>query len=222
MELKVFYFNPLRECCYVIWDETSECAIVDPGCSSDDEFSRLEDFVKKNGLKPVKILLTHGHFDHIASAEDAATKWGIDIFMNDNDICQVENAHNYGMQIGFEKQIKMFSRPSVNVEDGMTVNFGNTELSVLSTPGHTRGGVCYYCEKDKILFSGDTLFAGSIGRTDTPGGDYDLLITSIAKKIAPLPFDVEVFPGHGYATSIGDEMRSNPFLQPIDFQQISL
>jgi len=222
MQIKSFYFNPLRVCCYVVWDDTKECVIIDPGCSSDNEFERLKSFISDNELKPVKILMTHGHFDHIASAEDAATEWGIDIYMSDKDKDQVTYGHRTGFALGFEKEIKLFSKPSVNIKDGDVLTFGESSLTVIATPGHTLGGVCFYNEKERVLFSGDTLFAGSIGRTDHPGGDYESLIDNIIRKLMQLPMDVDVLPGHGPATDIGHEAATNPFLQPTDYQHITL
>lgn len=222
MSIKIFYFNPLRVCCYVVWDGTKECVIIDPGCSSDNEFDRLRSFVSENGLKPVKILITHGHFDHIASAEDAAAEWGIDIYMNDKDISQIEYGCRTGRALGFPKEIKPFSKPSTHIKDGDILTFGESEFKVIFTPGHSPGCVCFYNEKEKVLFSGDTLFAGSIGRTDLPGGDYDLLMKSLFSKVLKLPGDVDVLPGHGPATDMGREATSNPFLLPFDYQNSAL
>lgn len=210
MEIKTFYFNPIRTCCYVAWDETKECVIVDPGSNGGREFQRLVDFVNLTKLKPVKVLLTHGHFDHILGVADAAATWPLEVCLNPADKPMFPKSYGWARELGLE--VKPYEGPFTDVSDGDTVRFGNTELAVIGTPGHTQGGVCYHCEKDAVLFSGDTLFAGSIGRTDFDEGSLDQLLESIAKKLLPLDGDTTVLPGHGPATSIGYERSTNPFL----------
>lgn len=212
MEIKTFYFNPLRECCYVAWDESGECVIIDPGCYGERELQRIKNFVEDKQLRPVKILLTHGHFDHILGLNGVAKAWNIDVYVDPSEKVQmlrsVEWCENLGLEFeAYEGEIKP-------IADGDVIRFGNTELKVISTPGHTEADVCFYNEKDGVLFSGDTLFAGSIGRTDHPGGDYDRIIESIHDKLMCLDGDVTVLPGHGPATSIGYERSTNPFIHP--------
>ena len=213
MEIKPFYFNELRECCYVAWDDTKECVIIDPGCGSDKEFGRLSGFVSDNALKPVAILLTHGHFDHVMGLEDAWRYWNVPVRANILDDIQIRNAPKYCTMLGLKST--PFTGEIENVEDGDRIVFGNTVLEVIATPGHTQGGVCYYNRADAVLFSGDTLFAGSIGRTDHIGGDYDQLIGSISSKLMKLDSDVAVLPGHGPSTNIGYERTTNPFLETL-------
>lgn len=211
METKVFYFNPLRECCYLLWDESGEAAIIDPGCCGEREFMRLKEFVDENGLRPVRILLTHGHFDHIFGLSRCCGAWHPEVLMHNADIGQVERADETASFLGLELQ-----RPSCafcSISDGDKVSFGNTELKVIATPGHTGGSVCFYSEKEGMLFSGDTLFQGSVGRTDLPGGDFSALRESLLNRLATLPDSTEVFPGHGYPTTIGEEKDSNPFMR---------
>lgn len=210
MEIKTFFFNPIRTCCYAAWDETQECVIVDPGCNGQREFQRLVDFITLTKLKPVKVLLTHGHFDHILGVADAAATWPLEVCLNPADRPLFPKGYAWARDLGLEA--KPYEGPFTDVSEGDTVRFGNTELTVLATPGHTRGGVCYYCPKSLTLFSGDTLFAGSIGRTDFEEGDLDLLLESITKKLLPLDGNTTVLPGHGPATSIGYERSTNPFL----------
>lgn len=210
MEIKTFYFNPLRECCYVAWDDTRECVFIDPGNYGEGELRRLQDFVAEHQLKPVKILLTHAHFDHVLGLDGVARTWKLEVWMHPGDQEQLAHLNEWCAQLGLDYH--SFSGPYHDLADGDLIEFGHTTLKVLATPGHTRGCVCFYNEKDGTLFTGDTLFAGSIGRTDHLGGDYDQLIESINKKLLPLDGDVAIYPGHGPASSIGYERATNPFL----------
>ena len=210
MEIKTFYFNPIRTCCYVAWDETGECVIVDPGCNGPREFQRLVDFVESKNLKPVKVLLTHGHFDHILGVADVAAKWPVEVWFHPADRTLLVKSTEWAHQLGFE--MKLYEGPFNDLADGVLLRFGNTELTVLATPGHSQGGVCFYCAKDNVVFSGDTLFAGSIGRSDFEESNLDHLLDSIEKKLMTLDGDTTVLPGHGPATSIGYERATNPFL----------
>ena len=210
MEIKTFYFNPLRECCYLAWDDTKECVIIDPGNYGEREFQRMKDFVADHGLKPVKILLTHGHFDHILGLEAVSRAWSLDTWLHPADRDLLDSSIEWCKQLGLE--LHPFTGQLHDLADGDSIAFGHTVLKVLATPGHTQGGVCFYNEQDGVLFTGDTLFAGSIGRTDHVGGDYDQLIESIHKKILPLDGNVTVLPGHGSSSSIGYERSTNPFL----------
>jgi len=210
MEIKTFFFNPIRTCCYVAWDETQECVIVDPGCNGQREFQRLVDFITLTKLKPVKVLLTHGHFDHILGLADVAAKWPVDVCLNPADRPLLPKSVEWARDLGLA--VKSYEGPIADLADGDIVRFGNTELTVLATPGHTRGGVCFHSAKDAVVFTGDTLFAGSIGRTDLEEGNLEDLLESISKKLLPLDGDTVVLPGHGPATSIGYERSTNPFL----------
>lgn len=210
MEIKTFYFNPIRVCCYVAWDDSGECVVIDPGCYGERELQRLKDFVQQKQLKPVMILLTHGHFDHILGLEDVARTWKLDAWIHPDDRRLMVSSGQWCAELGLS--FKPFSGQLHDLSDGDVLTFGQSSLRVIATPGHTPGGVCFFCEEAGVLFSGDTLFAGSIGRTDTEGGDYDQLIGSIARKILPLDGDVTVLPGHGPATSVGYERATNPFL----------
>ena len=209
---KTFYFNDLRECTYVVWDETGECVIIDPGCQSETEKERLKKFIENNKLKPVKLLNTHGHFDHVMGNAFVANTWGVKSYIHPLDKPQLERAFSYGEMFGYN--IEQPPVDTIDIGDGDKINFGNSCLKVITTPGHTRGGVCFYTEEEgnRIIFSGDSLFAGSIGRTDLPGGDYDALMDSLLNKIVVLEGDYKVLPGHGPETTISHELATNPFL----------
>jgi Zn-dependent hydrolases, including glyoxylases len=211
IDIKLYYFNELRECCYVLWDETKECVIIDPGCKVGNESDRLVKFIEEKELKPVKILLTHGHFDHVMGMEYISKKWGLRVYVHPDDKPLIEKASLYGSMFGFD--IAPFTGEYVDLRDGDTITFGKSSLRVIHTPGHSKGGCCFFDEEEATLFSGDTLFAGSIGRTDNEGGDYDTLIESIMTKLAKLPAGTEVLPGHGLSTTISYELSTNPFLE---------
>ena len=211
IQIKTFYFNDLRECTYLLWDHTGECVIIDPGCHSNSEKERLNKFITENSLKPVKLLNTHGHFDHIMGNAYVADNWNVQCFIHPNDKPQLERATKYCEMFGYR-----IDEPPLNTTDiaeGDEITFGESSLKVIATPGHSRGGVSFYNQEQKIIFTGDSLFAGSIGRTDLPGGDYEELMDSLLNKVIKLGEDFTVYPGHGPSTTIGQELASNPFLR---------
>lgn len=218
--IQTFYFNDLRTCCYVLYDETGECAIIDPGCIKQSERDRLEKFITEKNLRPKMIIQTHGHFDHVMGNAYVARKWNMPTYLASADLPQVKRAKAYGSYFGYD-----FEEPSEDIRDmkeGDVLEVGNIRLKVLESPGHTAGGVLLYDEKGGYVFTGDTVFCGSIGRTDLPAGDYDRLKESIRTKFLPLPSDTVVYPGHGPATDVGREKMTNPFLEDIivdDLQQ---
>lgn len=216
--IQTFYFNDLRTCCYVLYDGAGECAIIDPGCIRQTEKDRLVRFIKENHLVPRMIIQTHGHFDHVMGNAFVASEWNIPTYLAAADVPQIRRASSYGSYFGYE-----FDQPSEDIrdmKDGDVINVGAIRLKVLASPGHTAGGVLLYDEEGGYVFTGDTLFCGSIGRTDLPGGDYDMLSESIRTKILPLPADTVVYPGHGPATDIGREKMTNPFLEDIITKEI--
>lgn len=213
IHIKKFTYNDFQECCYLAWDETSEAAIVDPGFINAAERDLLYGFIMEKGLIPKKILLTHGHFDHVYGLKECAEKFGLPIFMNPDDTAILQGADWFLRRYGIT--VPDTSVTTCDIADGDTVGFGNTSFLVISTPGHSPGCVCYLDTADKVMFSGDTLFAGSIGRTDHPGGDYDILMKSIMERLMTLDGDIDVLPGHGRATTIAEERTRNPFLQPF-------
>lgn len=211
IQIKTFYFNDLRECTYVLWDSTNECVIIDPGCHTQIEKERLEKFIEENSLKPVKLLNTHGHFDHIMGNAFVAKRWSLKTYIHPYDKPHLERALVQSQMFGYN--IEQPPLDTIDIQDGDILEFGNSHLAVMYTPGHTRGGVSFYNKEDKIVITGDALFSGSIGRTDLPGGDYDQLMDSLLNKIVKLGDDFRVYPGHGPYTTIGKEMASNPFLR---------
>lgn len=212
----IFTFNPIGTNCVVLWaDGQKACTVVDPGMSSDDGVRDLTSFLKGQGLTPDAIFLTHGHFDHVWGVEKLLSVYPVPVYMHPADKGILADGASVfkGMQ-----SFKVFQHniDTTALADGEVLSSAGTEWTVLHTPGHTPGSVCYYSAQNNLLLSGDTLFAGSIGRTDLGGGDYDVLMQSIREKILTLPGETDVIPGHGQPTSIAQEGMHNPFLQPFN------
>lgn len=208
--------NPLAENCIVVWDETRECVIFDPGCCNAGEDSAVKDFIASKNLTPKFILMTHNHFDHSMGVKRLAGFYGIPVRLAPEDDFLMEFDADACRMFGLTWEGRFDTEA---IHDCDKVIFGAHEFEVITTPGHTPGSVAYYCHSEKLLISGDTLFAGAIGRTDLPGGDYDRLMESINGKLMGLEGDVEVIPGHGPATTIADERQKNPFLLPFNLPE---
>lgn len=210
MQLQSFTFNPFSENTYVLWDETLECIIIDPGCYEREEEQELEYFISENKLKPVALLNTHCHIDHVLGNRFIADKYKLvpRIHPDEKSLLDAVNsyAHLYGISY------KPSPEPELNLSDNSKFSFGNTELKMILAPGHSPGSICFYNEKDKILIGGDVLFYESIGRTDLPGGNHEQLLESIRNRIFTLPADVKVYAGHMEPTTIQHELKHNPFL----------
>lgn len=208
--VETFVFNPFQENTYIVYDETKACIIVDAGCHSKDEQDELVNFIETNGLKPKLAVNTHGHVDHILGSAFVKEMYNIDIAGNPEDLPLIQMAPTQALMYGLT--IDDVPSIDVNLNDGDVVAFGNTKLQVIHTPGHSLGSICLHNVDKGYLLSGDTLFRGSIGRTDLPGGNYDRIIESIKNKLLSLNPDTKVYPGHGEASSIGWEKSNNPFL----------
>ncbi len=206
MIIKNVVVGPLEVNCYVIGcEDTKEAAIIDPGDNA-DEIIRI---IVKEGLKPKFIINTHAHFDHIGGVKVIQDHFKIDFILHEDDLFLVDNASEQSTAFG----LNPISKPEVNkyVIDGEEINLGNKSITVIHTPGHSPGCVCYY--SDNNIFVGDTLFAGSIGRTDLPGGSHETLINSVKEKLFALGDNTTVHPGHGPSTTIENEKKHNPFLK---------
>ncbi|MEK6615117.1 MAG: MBL fold metallo-hydrolase [Bacteroidota bacterium] len=208
--IRVFVFNPFEENTYILYDETKECVIIDPGCSNPSEKKELVDFIKEEHLTPVKLLNTHCHIDHVFGNSFVAKKYTIGLEVHKDDLQVLHSlpqvSHLYGLNA--EESVE----PSGFLNEGDKIKFGNSTLDILFCPGHSPGSLCFMSKEDKFIISGDVLFYGSIGRTDLPGGDHETLLCSIREKLFVLDDDVAVFPGHGQETSIGFEKKNNLFL----------
>ena len=206
-------FNPIQENTYVLWDETNECVVIDAGNSSPREDAALDNFIAEHGLKPVLAANTHGHFDHTLGVEHLKQRYGIPFALSSKDAFLLENAATSGSIFG----VKVGAMPTVerDLDGEQEIRFGKTILRVLRTPGHTPGHVAFFDEGSKSLFTGDTLFRESIGRTDLPGGDYSWIMRSILDVLVPLGDEVHVYPGHGPESTIGHEVLYNPFIVEV-------
>ena len=214
IHIEHFTFNLFQERCCVTWDDEGFCAVIDPGCCDAAELEQITGFIEKHNLKPVCIMLTHGHFDHIYGVSALAQKYDIPAYAHINEKFTIENTNPqicrlYDLSLPAEFAM-------TPVLEGEVIEVGDLRFEVIETPGHSQGGLCFYEKTEGVLFSGDTLFAGAIGRTDQPGGDYDLLMKSIFEKLMILDGSVTVIPGHGPETSIATERMTNPFLMPFN------
>lgn len=210
-QIHALEFNPFAENTYVVWDETGECVIFDPGCYTPEECDTLKRFVEARSLKPVRLINTHCHLDHVFGNPFVVKTWGIGLEIHEGEwpvlsrfdqICQM-----YGIPFDDAQPL-----PVNFLNGGETLTFGHTKLKILYTPGHSPASISFYCAEEGFLVAGDVLFLESIGRTDLPGGDFDTLIKSIRTELFTLPDETIVHPGHGPATTIRHEKEYNPFL----------
>lgn len=209
MNIESFVFNAFYENTYILYDETRQCAIIDPGCSTYEEKQMLIQYIEQNDLIPVLLLNTHCHIDHIMGNQFIHQQYNLPLGAHRGEIPVLSS----GVQIAHMYQLYYEPSPDISLfyEDGDTISFGNTRLKVLFVPGHSPASIAFYHQDTSSLIGGDVLFQGSIGRTDLPGGDYDTLISSIQNKLFTLPDDVKVYSGHGMPTTIGIEKTTNPF-----------
>ncbi len=205
-----FTFNPFYENTYILYDTTGACVVVDPGCYTREEEEELADFISRQKLTPVLLLNTHCHIDHVLGNAFVAETWNIPLVMHRGELSQLQNVVNYAPSMGMH--FKPGPDPQRFVEEGDIIEFGNTRLQVLFTPGHSPASVCFYCKEDGFIVSGDVLFYDSVGRTDLPGGNSATLMNSIRTKLLTLPDTVKVYAGHMQPTTIGRERNENPFI----------
>jgi len=210
-QVHVFEFNPFAENTYIVYDETGECAIFDPGCYMAEERAALSRFVAEKSLRPVRLINTHCHLDHVFGNAFVARTWNLGLEIHHGEQTVLER---------FPQICQMYGIPHAEespaatrfIEAGDVITFGNTRLEVLFTPGHSPGSISFYDRAHAYVIAGDVLFLESIGRTDLPGGDFETLISSIRTRLFTLPDETLVYPGHGPATTIRHEKESNPFL----------
>jgi len=206
-----FCFNSFEENTYILFDETKECILIDPGNHLPEEDKILKDYIEAKQLNPVRLLNTHCHIDHILGNHFVQSTYQTGLLIHKKEIPVLDSS--VFISQAYQIQMTPSPEPSGFLEENDFVRFGNSELRVIFTPGHSPGSISFFSEKDKLIISGDVLFERSIGRTDLPGGDYDTLISSITQKLFPLGDDVIVYPGHGNKTTLREERKFNPFLR---------
>lgn len=209
IQVKSFVFNPFMENTYVLYDDTKECVIIDPGCYEEYEEEALDEFIKTNQLTVKMLINTHGHIDHVLGNDHVIRTYGVPYLIHETDLPVLRAVESYAPNYGFQRYTP--TEPTGFLSEGDTVSFGESSFEVLFLPGHAPGHIGLLNRDQKILVSGDVLFHESVGRTDLPGGDHATLIDSIHEKLFTLPDDITVYCGHGPETSIGHEKQYNPF-----------
>jgi hydroxyacylglutathione hydrolase len=211
IEIKSFVFGPFSENTYLLYDESKEAIIIDPGCYEPHEYEELNNFIKNNQLTPVGIYNTHAHIDHVLGVEKLKNRYKVPFALHKLDEPLLRAVKTYAPNYGFP----VFSEPEVErwLKEGETVEFGNSSLGILFVPGHAPGHVAFINDAQKFVIGGDVLFRQSIGRTDLPGGNMATLLNSIRTQLFTLPDDYTVYAGHMQPTTIGFEKKHNPFLK---------
>ena len=202
MEILTLPVGDLQANCYIVHDG-NHAVLIDPGA----EGNAIVDFLKNANLTPVSILLTHGHADHIGAIDILREQYNVDLWMHQDDVGWLTDKR-YNLGFGLKK---LYNAPERLVKDKDTLDFDSISFKVFSTPGHTRGGVCYYCEELSALFTGVTLFRGTIGRTDFLEGDHEALLDSVNERLREIPDDTIIYPGHGPTSTMEIERNHNPY-----------
>lgn len=210
-QLKSFTFNPVQENTYLLYNEHKECIIIDPGCYYEHEKEELKSFINLNKLQPKFLLNTHCHLDHVFGNKFIAEEYKITLNSHPLEKKILELAPASGLM--FNLPFDNYQAEVIYIEEGDKIFLGDDELEVIHAPGHSPGSICFYCKKQHFIIGGDVLFYNSIGRTDLPGGHHEHLISSIKEKLFKLPEDTKVYPGHGPTTTIGAEIKENPYLK---------
>lgn len=210
MQIKIFEFNAFQVNTIILYDETKECVIIDAACYHESEQTKLKQFIESEGLKPVRLLNTHCHIDHILGCNFMTDTYQLDMEIHEAGKSFLAGAVEHGMAFGFS--LEPIHAPIKFISEEKEIKFGTTVLKVLYTPGHADGSVCFVNKESDLVIVGDVLFRGSIGRTDLPTGNFELLKESIHSKLFTLPNHYKVIPGHGPATTIEYEKEHNPFV----------
>lgn len=213
MNIKVFEFNPIAVNTYVLYDETGECVIIDAACFFPNEQQELLSFINNNKLVVKHLLNTHLHFDHVFGVNFMEEQFDVKMKAHKADEFLLASMQQQMAMFGFPANGKYIPTMGEYIDENDIIEFGNQKLSIMSVPGHSPGSIVFYNKKKNLVISGDVLFNGSIGRTDLPQGDHNLLIDGIKTKLLVLPEDTVVYPGHGPSTTIKGEKQMNPFLQ---------
>ena len=212
LTIKTFPFNLLQENTYVVSDETRDCVIIDCGAYYDDERKAITDYISTQGLKPCRLLSTHGHWDHNLGIDTIYQTYGLQVeAAKEDEFIITDIPRNFQSIIGAPLRREY---PAVGrfFDDDEIIRFGTHELQILKTPGHSPGSVVFYCQQEHIAFTGDTLFRMSVGRTDFQGGSHEALMDSLHNVLAKLPPETVILPGHGPQSTISEEMKYNPYM----------
>jgi hydroxyacylglutathione hydrolase len=210
LHIKSFTFNPFQENTYLAYDDSGAGILIDPGCFEKWEKAELQDFIENNGIRLTNLINTHCHIDHVLGNAWAKRTFGIPLLIHQNEISVLKSVEIYASNYGFSGYET--SEPDGFLVEGESIQAGEEELKILFVPGHAPGHVAFYHEASKRCIAGDTLFRGSIGRTDLPGGNHDLLLKKIKSELFTLPDETIIFSGHGPETSISFEKINNPFV----------
>lgn len=202
-------FSPIQVNTYIVAGDNGGCVIIDCGCYGSAEEKRLEDFLNGHGLKPELLLNTHCHLDHVFGNKFMLECYGLRTWFHEGERYNHTTAPKHALMFGLEMEAP--PEPAGYLNDGEVVSAAGLSFKVIAVPGHSPGGIAFYAENEAVIFTGDALFAGSIGRSDLPGGDHEQLMTNIRTRLFSLPPDTVVYPGHGPETTIGEEIESNPF-----------
>ena len=211
LKVKSFVFSPIQENTYLLYNEFNECFIMDPGCYFPEEQDELKTFITQSNLKPLMLLNTHCHLDHVFGNKFVAETYKLTLQLHEKEKLLLDYAPTSGLM--YNMPFDNYVGEYIYLKEGDIIKLGEDELKVIEAPGHSPGHICFYCAKQNFIISGDVLFNRSIGRTDLPGGDHETLIKNIKEKLFVLPDETVVYSGHGAATTIGDEKKYNPFLQ---------
>lgn len=211
LQVQAFPNNPFQENTYIVYQENGDCAIIDPGMSTYTEENTVVNFIKQHNLKPVMLLATHCHIDHVLGNKFVFDQFGLKPQFHKGELPLLNDAPTRSAQFGIRYELSPM--PDTFLEETGTIQLADSELQLIFAPGHSPAHLCFYAPKENFLIAGDVLFRGSIGRTDLPGGDFQTLIDNIEQKLFPLPDDCVVYPGHGPDTTIGYEKAQNPFFE---------
>jgi len=211
LTIQTFTFNPVQENTYILYNEKKDCCIIDPGCYFPAENKKLQSFVNDFSLRPVLLLNTHCHLDHVFGNKFVFDTWGLVPHIHEKEKAMLERAPQSGEMWGLP--FENFEGEPVYIQENSVITLGDDELEIRFTPGHSPGSVSFYNEKGKFIIGGDVLFNGSVGRTDLPGGDTQVLLNSIQTQFFTLPDDTKVYSGHGPVTTIGLEKMNNPYVK---------
>jgi len=211
LTVQSFTFSPVSENTYVVYNEKGNAIIIDPGCYFSEEQRTLQTFIETKKLTPVQLINTHCHLDHVFGNKWVYKTYGLELHLHPQEKQVLDFAPQSAQRWGLS--IDNYTGPLHFIDEDTVISLDDDQFSVLLTPGHSPGSLSFYCEKQGFIISGDVLFKESIGRTDLPGGDFDTLITSIQTKLFTLPPTTLVYNGHGSTTTIGHEIKNNPYLR---------